>query len=599
VNPSSPPLLEMRGITKRFGDFVALDSVDFSVRAGEIHALLGENGAGKSTLMQVLSGLYRMQSGEIRLAGEPVRIESPRDAAAAGIQMVYQHFTLVERFTVAENLALAAPPSAGAPPALGALRPDDPRRAAAPALATAVRLGWSLDPDAPVSRLPVGAQQRLEILKALQREARLLLFDEPTAVLAPPEVEELFGVLRRLRDEGRALVFITHKLAEVMALCDRVTVLRRGRRVATVAVSETDPRELAGWMVGGPATGTMQVPGDRVGLRVPDLSPYPPPRNGEGESGACRVVDCSQNSPPRFGEGLGERSVHPGETGRQVDGPPALVIDALVVPGQARPAVNGVSLTVHRGEIFGLAGVDGNGQVELAEAIWGVRPVSGGFIRFDAESRRFRQDRQDLQDDERPGFLRQIQSILLILSKIKARRLAPRLGWIPQDRQRTGLVLRMSVRENLMLIAHAAPEYRRGPFLRWRKLRALADGLVAQYDIRVADPAQPAASLSGGNQQKIVIARAMFGEPEALVAVNPTRGLDIGATAYVHEQLRRARERGAAILLLSTELDEVTALSDRVGVLYEGRLMGVVPPDTPREELGLMMGGKARVEASA
>jgi ABC-type uncharacterized transport system ATPase subunit len=280
------------------------------------------------------------------------------------------------------------------------------------------------------------------------------------------------------------------------------------------------------------------------------------------------------------------------------------------VPGQGRPAVDGVSLTVHRGEIFGLAGVDGNGQVELAEAIWGIRPFTGGSITLAAQDlappypapravdHRPRDGQGPLletQRTQRKTLLRRGFS----LRPLRLRGEIPRIGWIPQDRQRTGLVLLMSVRENLVLIAHAAPEYRRGPFLRWGKLRALADGLVAQYDIRVADPAQPAASLSGGNQQKIVIARALFGEPEALVAVNPTRGLDIGATAYVHAQLRRARERGAAILLLSTELDEVTALGDRVGVLYEGRLMGVVPPDTPREELGLMIGGKVRVEASA
>jgi simple sugar transport system ATP-binding protein len=470
--------------------------------------------------------------------------------------MVYQHFTLVERFTVAENLALAAPPPARSRPALWALRPDDPGRAAAPALATARRLGWSLDPDAPVSRLPVGAQQRLEILKALQREARLLLLDEPTSVLAPPEVEELFGVLRRLRDEGRALVFITHKLAEVMALCDRVTVLRRGRRVATVAVAETDPRALAAWMVGGPAM-------------------------GQAEDGATGRQD-------------GARDGENGAKAQRGDGYPALVLDSLVVPGQGRPAVKGVSLTVRRGEIFGLAGVDGNGQVELAEAIWGIRPITSGSIALAAQRcsppAALEAQRTQRSTPQQKGFP---------LRPLRLRGETPTIGFIPPDRQRTGLVLAMSVRENLVLIVYAAREYRRGPFLRWRKLRALADGLVAQYDIRVADPAQPAASLSGGNQQKIVIARAMFGEPQVLLAVNPTRGLDIGATAYVHEQLRRARERGAAILLLSTELDEVTALGDRVGVLYEGRLMGIVPPDTPREELGLMMGGRSDVEASA
>jgi simple sugar transport system ATP-binding protein len=545
-------MLEMRGVTKRFGDVVALENVDFHVRAGEIHALLGENGAGKSTLMQLLSGFYRLETGEIRVDGRPVRIASPRDAAGAGIRMVYQHFTLVERFTVAENLALAMDDQRpttndqrstaeaggcqveiGLPrrPACGVLDSSpvvgrwslvvgrfDPRRAAAPALEMAARLGWRLDSDAQVGQLPVGVQQRVEIVKALQGDARLLIFDEPTAVLAPSEVAELFGVLRRLREEGRAIVFISHKLAEVIALCDRVTVLRRGRRVATLAVAETDTRALAGLMVG---------------------------------DGAAMAADG----------GVRDAAARPSDPSHELEG--GLVLRELVVPGQGgRRAVNGVSMEVRRGEIFGLAGVDGNGQVELAEAIWGTRSVQSGTIAFPG--------RRPAHDASPPH----------------------RIGWIPQDRHRIGLILGMSVRDNLVLTLHSLPKYRRGPFLRRRRLRELADRLVARFDIRTGDPGRPVSTLSGGNQQKVVIARALFGEPEVLVAVNPTRGLDIGATAYVHQQLRQARDRGAAVLLISTELDEVLTLSDRVGVLYEGRLMGVVPPGAAREEIGLMMGGR-------
>lgn len=546
-------MLQMRGVTRRFGSVVALDKVDFDARAGEIHALLGENGAGKSTLMHLLSGLYRMQAGEIRLDGRPVRIDSPHAAAAHGIAMVHQHFTLVDAFTVAENLALAAgseiepspefpPPASSKPSAARWLLSFDPRVVAAPALAIARDLGWSLEPDAPVGQLPVGTRQRVEILKALQRKARLLIFDEPTAVLAPTEVEELFALLRRLRGEGRTLIFISHKLGEVMALCDRVTVLRRGRRVATLEIARTNPRELASLMVGeGRETLLLREQAAPRGGKAPH--PIPSQRGRVGEGDALRR--------------------------RAVGEPPRLLLDAVTVSGEGRPAVDAVSLTVRPGEILGLAGVDGNGQVELAEAIWGIRPVAAGRVLLDGVT------------------------IAAASRRPVASFLHRKMGWVPQDRHRTGLVLAMSVWENLVLIAHAWPEYRRGPLLRVRALKVLAERLVRDFDIRVASAEQPVATLSGGNQQKIVIARALFDEPHVLIAVNPTRGLDIGATGYVHEQLRRARDRGAAILLISTELDEVLALADRVGVLYAGRLTGVLPPDAPREEFGLLMGGKA------
>ena len=499
--------VRMHGIEKRFGESLALAGVDFDLRYGEIHALLGENGAGKSTLMHLLAGIYTPDGGAIQVEGFPVRFRSAREAARAGIGMVHQHFTLVENFTVAENLALALPRQTGF---------VLPRQGlAAGALAVADRLGWKLDGDTPVWQLPVGVQQRLEIIKVLTQEPRILIFDEPTAVLAPIELNELFEVLRQLRAEGRAIVFISHKLNEVLALCDRVTVLRRGRNAGSTGVSETDAADLARRMVGEresdeAAAPAAQAPrgGGRPVLRIRDL----------------RVRD--------------ERGVE---------------------------AVRGLSLEVHAGEILGIAGVDGNGQSELAQAILGLRARSGGEVSLEGDEAR---------DGGEP-----------------ARR---SIGYIPQDRRRSGLVPRMSVRDNLILELHQEPEARWGPWLRWSHLNEQAAEMLQAYDIRASGLDQPAETLSGGNQQKIVIARALQKEPRLLVALNPTRGLDVGATAYVHSQLRQQRERGAAILLISTELNEVTDLSDRLGVLYDGQMMGVVSPDAPREVLGLMMGGRRR-----
>jgi simple sugar transport system ATP-binding protein len=499
----------MRGIVKRFAETQALAGVDFELRPGEIHALLGENGAGKSTLMQVLSGLYQPNAGEIEVRGKPVRFRSARDAAACRIGMVHQHFTLVDSFTVAENLALALP--ARTPFLL-------PRRnLAADALAIAERLGWKLDPNALVWQLPVGVQQRLEIVKVLAQEPEILIFDEPTAVLAPVELDELFDVLKRLRDEGKSLVFISHKLNEVMRLCDRVTVLRRGHHAGTVAIEATDPADLARRMVGGEEKLAESLPGP---VATPVLASVPVPT-----------------------------------------GPPVLhVADLRVRDERGVDAVRGLSLDVRAGEILGIAGVDGNGQAELAEALLGLRHVEAGTMEISG------------RDAAAPGQ-------------------RGRLGYVPQDRKRSGLVPGMSVRDNLILELHQEPRANAGPWLRWGLLNAEAREMMARYDVRASGLDQPADTLSGGNQQKIVIGRALHKKPDLLVALNPTRGVDVGATAYVHDQLRAQRERGAAILLISTELDEVLALSDRVGVLYEGRLMGVVSPTTSRETLGLMMGG--------
>jgi len=496
--------VQMRGIVKRFGAATALDAVDFDVRPGEIHALLGENGAGKSTLMHILAGILPPDEGAVEIRGAPVRFRSARDAAAAGIGMVHQHFTLVENFTVAENLALALPHQT----------PFYRSRRLAPgsgthaALELAERLGWKLEPDAPVWRLPVGVQQRLEIVKVLAQSPEILIFDEPTAVLAPVELEELFRVLEQLRGEGKSLVFISHKLNEVLRLADRVSVLRRGKHAGTVDRQATDAEDLARRMVGAGESHTAARP-NRAAAE---------PASGEV---VLRVQD-------------------------------------LVVRDERKAeAVRGLSLEVRAGEILGLAGVDGNGQVELAEAILGLRPVHGGRVEL-----------------------------------VGARNARRETGYIPQDRRRSGLATGMSVRDNLVLELHQEPEACAGPWLRWPYLNAQAAEMRDRYDVRADRLEQTAATLSGGNQQKIVIARALHKQPRLLVALNPTRGVDVGATAYVHEQIRAQRERGAAVLLISTELDEVVSLADRVGVLYEGRLMGIAPPDTSRDTLGLMMGGR-------
>lgn len=504
--------VQMRGIVKQFDATRALSGVEFELLPGEIHALLGENGAGKSTLMHVLSGLYPPDAGTIEVRGEPVRFRSARDVTRASIGMVHQHFTLVENFTVAENLALALPNQT--PFFL-------PRRdLAAEALALAERLGWKLEPNTPVWQLPVGVQQRLEIVKVLAQQPEILIFDEPTAVLAPVELDELFSVLHRLRSEGKSIVFISHKLNEVMRLCDRVTVLRRGENAGTVAVAETSAEDLARRMV--------------------------------GEQAEQELV--SENP-----QAARDRDFIVGETVLTID-------DLWVRDARGVDALRGVSLEVREGEIVGVAGVDGNGQAELAETILGLCRPARGRVEF----RR--------RDGARGGPVRS------------------EIGYVPQDRRRAGLVTSMSVRDNLILELHQEPQANWGPWLRWPYLNERAGEMMKAYDVRAADLAQPVSTLSGGNQQKIVIGRALDKQPRLLVALNPTRGVDVGATAYVHEQLEVQRRRGAAILLISTELDEVIRLSDRVAVLYEGRIMGVVPPTTPREQLGLMMGGKQTTE---
>ena len=512
-------LLSLRGITKRFGNTLALDGVDFDLVPGEIHALLGENGAGKSTLMNILRGLTPPTAGQITLRGQSVRFSTPQDAARAGIGMVHQHFLLVPTFTVLENLALASPEKQ--PPLHQAKVVAD-------------RLGWHIPFSARVADLPVGTQQRVEILNALLGDARILLFDEPTAVLAPNEIDELFTVLCALRAEGRSLVFVSHKLNEVMALCDRVTVLRRGQVVGTVAIGETRPEDLARRMVG-------------------EEAPPTPNNGGVGEdwAGASLVPTGSTLAPQNWGGGA-----------------VLTVTNLSTAPGPDAVALSEISFTLQAGETLGFAGVDGNGQAELARALTGLRPWRGGTVEVNGKP----VVRISPRDLERLG-----------------------IALIPPDRHTEGLALTLSVADNLTLEAANMRQFRRGPggvFLDRRGLRAFAGQLARDFDVRTDDLSLPARSLSGGNQQKIVIARALWRKPSLLVAVSPTRGLDVAATGYVHDKLRRRQAEGGATVLISTELDEVIALSTRIAVLYEGRIVGVMPPDTPRETLGLMMGGK-------
>jgi general nucleoside transport system ATP-binding protein len=488
---AAPPAVELRGISKRFGDLVANDDVNFAVARGEVHALLGENGAGKSTLMRILYGLTRPDAGTILVDGRPVAIHSPKDAIAARIGMVTQHFALVKPMTVTENVVLGATEGAR-------VRLDVAARKVADA---AERFGIRANPLARVGTLSVGEQQRVEILKALYRDCRVLILDEPTAVLVPQEVDALFATLRRLRDDGIAIVFISHKLHEVRQISSRVTVLRRGAVVGSRATAEVDDRELALLMVGRPT----------VGVRRPG-------------------------------------SARPGDA-------------VLTVEGVSGEVLRGVSFEVDAGEILGVAGVSGNGQSELVDVLCGVRRPTAGRV--------------EVGDVDVTGAS-------------PAEVVAAGLGRIPEDRH-AAVVGELSVAQNLAL-EHLG-EFRRGPQLDDRALRRNAEALIERFSIR-ARPDDPAASLSGGNLQKVVLARVLSREPHAIVVAQPTRGLDVAATEYVHGELLAQRERGAAVLLVSEDLDELLALADRLLVLYEGRIVGrFTAADADPERLGLLMAG--------
>ena len=499
------PLLELRGITKRFGDLVANDSVDLDVSPGEVHALLGENGAGKSTLMNVLYGLTSPDSGEIRFDGKPLRLRSPRDAIDAGIGMVHQHFMLIPVMTVAENIVLASEPREG--PLL------DYGKAREIVRDLSERYGLAVRPGERVESIGVAQQQRVEILKALYRSARLLVLDEPTAVLTPQETNELFGVIRSLREQGTSLIFITHKLGEVLEIADRITVLRRGKAVATVPAAGTSERALAELMVGRP-----------VLLRV--------------EKGAAQP-----------GEAL------------------LTVRDLVVHDSRGLEAVREASFEIRAGEIVGLAGVDGNGQSELVEALTGlVKPTAGSIV---AEGHEI------AGHGARASF-------------------EAGVGHIPEDRQRRGLVLDFTLAENLGLRDIRQPPASRFGMLHPRAIAERARRLLSEFDVRGGGPGTQARALSGGNQQKVVIAREMSGTRRILIAAQPTRGLDVGAIEFVHERLVAVRELGAAILLVSFELEEILSLSDRILVMYEGRIVAEHTPDVSKAMLGVeMMGGRS------
>lgn len=495
--------LELRGITKRFGTLVANDHIDLVVQPGEIHALLGENGAGKSTLMNVLYGLYQADEGEILLDDVVQHFRGPGDAMNAGIGMVHQHFMLIPVFTVAENVMLGHEQTK----ALGAL---DLGKARQHVRDVAQRFGFEVDPDAIVGDLPVGVQQRVEIIKALSRDAKVLVFDEPTAVLTPQETDELMAIMRQLRDEGTSIVFITHKLREVREVADRITVIRLGKVVGEASPTATNA-ELASLMVG-------------------------------------RAVELTvHKDAPKIGAG-----------GLSVS-------DLRVVTPNGAVVVDSVSFDVKPGEVLALAGVQGNGQTELVEAIVGLADRVSGSITLDGV--------------ELVG-----KSVRGILDE--------GVGFVPEDRTEDGLVGGFSVAENLILDRSGDSDFVRGGTIRRAALDEFAKARIEEYDIRTQGPDIPAGTLSGGNQQKVVIAREMSRELKLLVAAQPTRGVDVGSIEFIHTRIVETRDSGVPVLVVSTELDEVAALADRIAVMYRGAIVGIVPGDTPRDVLGLMMAGE-------
>ncbi|MFE1592668.1 ABC transporter ATP-binding protein [Nocardia sp. NPDC058705] len=493
--------LELRGLTKKFGDFVADDAIDLVVAPGQIHAVLGENGAGKSTLMNMLYGILEPTDGQILIDGSPVRFRSPGDAIAAGIGMVHQHFKLVGPFSVADNVQLGREHAKA-----GILDRAAARRAVQE---VSQRFGLALDPDALCENLPVGVQQRVEIVKALSGHTELLILDEPTAVLTPPEVAELLAIMRKLADSGMSIIFISHKLKEVKTVADTITVIRRGKVVAEASPSDSEA-ELAAAMVGREVTLTV------------DKTP-----------------------------------ASPGATALEIK-------DLTVLDDRGLPVLDGLNLTVRAGEIVGLAGVEGNGQTELARAVLGtVAPASGSI---------------DMLGTGITGWH-------------PARRIAAGLGYIPEDRARDGVVGDFTVAENIVLNQYReAPLSHRG-VVDDKAVREVAAKAISEFDIRTQGPTEHVSALSGGNQQKVVIAREFSRPRKVLVAAQPTRGVDIGAIEFIHARLVAERDAGTAVLLISAELDEILALSDRVAVIFNGRIVGEVTPDRPRSEVGQLMIG--------
>ena len=503
-------VIEMLHITKEFPGIRANDDITLQLKKGEIHALLGENGAGKSTLMSVLFGLYQPEHGTILKNGQPVTIRDPNDANALHIGMVHQHFKLVECYTVLDNIILGVEPTR-----LGFLQKQQAREKVQ---SLSERYGLKVDLDAKVEDITVGMQQRTEILKMLYRDNEILIFDEPTAVLTPQEIEELMAVMKNLAAEGKSILFISHKLSEIMAVSDRCTVLRKGKCIGTVNTADTTPEALSAMMVG-------------------------------------RQVELTIDKAP----------AKPGEV--------VLEVSRLTVPSKLHKgnAVKDVSFTVRRGEILCLAGIEGNGQTQLVHALTGLQRASSGTVKL-------------LGQDITHATVR--------------RRSRAGMSHIPEDRHKHGLVLDYSLEENMVLQRYWQPQFQKAGFLNFPAMRAYSDRLIEQYDVRSGQGSlTPARAMSGGNQQKAIVAREIDKDPELLVAVQPTRGLDVGAIEYIHHQILAVRDAGKAVLLVSLELDEVMNLSDRILVMYEGELVGQFDPKTVTvEELGLYMAGAKRME---
>jgi simple sugar transport system ATP-binding protein len=515
-----PPALQAIGISKRFPGVLANDRVDFTLEKGEIHALLGENGAGKSTLMNVLYGLYLPDEGNIAVNGQPVQITTPHDAIVRGIGMVHQHFMLVPPLTVTENIMLGQESLVGSTAMLGGLATLDRRTAAARVRELSQQYGLAVEPDAFVKDLPVGAQQRVEIIKALYRSAEILILDEPTAVLTPQEADELFVIMRGMVQQGKSIIFITHKLREVLAVADRISVMRGGQMVGTVQPIDVTREMLAEMMVG-------------------------------------REVILQ----------IDKAEAHPGAAVLSVE-------NLRVEDDRQHLAVAGISLEVRSGEILGIAGVQGNGQTELAEALTGLRKVSAGKVTLSGAD----------------------------MTYAKPRRLVEAgLAHVPEDRHKHGLVLTFPVRDNMILCSYYRAPFAQGLELDYFTIRAEAERLVQMFDVRTPSIETSVGSLSGGNQQKVIIARELSriakdvevsSRTPLLVANQPTRGLDVGSIEFIHRQIVAARDNGAAVLLVSAELDEIMALSDRIAVMYKGRILETLDAKTAtREQLGLLMAG--------
>ncbi|HFI0425061.1 TPA: ABC transporter ATP-binding protein [Streptococcus suis] len=496
-------VIEMRNITKIFGEFVANDHINLNVKRGEIHALLGENGAGKSTLMNMLAGLLEPTSGEIAINGEVVTIDSPSKAAHLGIGMVHQHFMLVDAFTVAENIILGSETTKG-----GVI---DLKKAIAEIKELSERYGLEVDPTAKVADISVGAQQRVEILKTLYRGADLLIFDEPTAVLTPAEIAELLKIMKKLIEEGKSIILITHKLDEIRAVANRVTVIRRGKSIETVDVAGATNEDLAEWMVGR-----------SVSFKTEKIASNP------------KEVILS-------------------------------IKDLVVNENRGIPAVKGLNLDVRAGEVVGIAGIDGNGQSELIQAITGLRKVKSGSITIKGEE---------------------------IVGKTPRKITEMQVSHVPEDRHRDGLVLQMSVAENIALQTYYKEPNSKNGILNYNKINEKARQLMEEFDVRGASELVPAKALSGGNQQKAIIAREIDRNPDLLIVSQPTRGLDVGAIEYIRKRLIAERDKGKAVLVVSFELDEILDVSDRIAVIHDGTIHGIVDPATTnKQELGVLMAG--------